>query len=287
MSKRMTIKSLATLRIVLPVICVVLSLTSFAQAQSGNQAATKFDEFGDIYLTDIKARADGFAIALQNQPNARGFIIIYRARRDPPGLSSRLANRIRAYLVYSRGIPAERIVTVDGGEAGCLTQEFWIVPAGTAPKPRDDAYSNEIFDSDTASKFDEYYYALPQDTDVGEDEFVGNSLEAFAEALRKHPRTQGYIIVYPRYYIERWEEYDDEKKINRTGRRLHLDSPGTAQKALKEVKAELVNKYRIAASRVKVMDGGYRKFREVELWIVPRGVHAPIPTPNAFPKRRR
>jgi hypothetical protein len=283
----MSVKSLATLRIVLPVMCMALALASFAQAQSGNQAASKFDEFGDIYLTDIKARADNFAIALQNQPNARGFIIIYRARRDPPGLSDRLARRIKTYLVYARGIPAERVVTVDGGMAGCLTQELWIVPAGTAPEPRSDAYSNQFSDSESASLFDEYYYALPQDTDMGEDDFVGNSLEAFAEALRKGPRTQGYIIVYPRYYLERWEEYDDEKKINRTGRRLHLDSSGTAQKVLKEVKAELVNKYRIAASRVKVMNGGYRKFREVELWIVPRGEHAPIPTPNAFPKRRR
>jgi hypothetical protein len=70
-------------------IWIALSLDSFAQIRQSNQTARKFDEFGDIYMTDIKARIDGFAEALRNEPNARGFIIVYRTRRDLPGLSSR------------------------------------------------------------------------------------------------------------------------------------------------------------------------------------------------------
>jgi hypothetical protein len=46
-----------------------------AYAQNKTSAARKFDEFGDILLTDIKARLDGFALQLQNEPETRGFII--------------------------------------------------------------------------------------------------------------------------------------------------------------------------------------------------------------------
>jgi hypothetical protein len=287
MLKRAAFKNILKMAIVLAVICLMPPLTCLAQAQASSEGARKFDEFGDIYLTDIKARADNFAIQLQNEPGVRGFIIVYRTRRDLPGLSSRLAGRIKGYLVYLRGIPAERVITVDGGEAECLTQELWIAPAGTAPTPRGDAYSNQIIDTETALKFDEYYYPQPQDTGLDEVEYEGNSLEAFAEALRKQPRSQGYIIVYPQYYVERWDASLVDENIKRLRRRLHFDSPGTAQRVLRAVKNELVNKYRIASSRVKVMDGGYRRLREVELWIVPNGVHAPIPTPNTFPKKRR
>jgi hypothetical protein len=287
MRKQTATKNTGKLASVLHVVCLALVFSSFAQAQSSNQAARKFDEFGDIYLTDIKARADNFAIQLQNQPDARGFIIVYRTRRDLPGLSSRLAGRIKGYMVYSRGIAAERVITVDGGEADCLTQELWIAPAGTAPTPRSYAYSQQFIDTETALKFDEYYYPQPQDADLEDAEYAGSSLEAYAEALRKQPGAQGYIVVYPQYYIERWEDYDAEGKSKGMKRRLHFDQPATALKVLNAVKGELVGKYRIASSRVKVMNGGYRRLREVELWIVPRGVHAPIATPNAFPKKRR
>jgi hypothetical protein len=89
--------------------------------------------------------------------------------------------------------------------------------------------------------------------------------------LQKYANSQAYILAYPQYY-------------RRSG---HLDPPNTALKMLRAVKSRLVNKYRIAPTRIKVVNGGYRKLRQVELWIVPRGEHAPIPTPNAFPERRR
>lgn len=252
--------------------CLVLHICLSAMAQDTAPTAPvarKFDEFGDIYLSDLKARLDNLAIQLQQEPTARGFIIIYRSRRDLPGLNARLAGRSKRYLVYARGIPADRVVTVDGGVAECLTQEFWIVPAGATPVPKSNASSNQAIDIESAWKFDEYSYPLPSAYEEG-DEYTGNSLEAFAEALRKSRRSQAYILAYPQYHSER-----------------RPDPPNTASKMLKAVKADLVGRYRIAPSRIKVVNGGYRKWRSLELWIVPRGEHAPIATPNAFPKRLR
>ncbi|HEX8847142.1 MAG TPA: hypothetical protein VF791_21035 [Pyrinomonadaceae bacterium] len=251
--------------------CLLLHACLYAQAQSSAQAARKFDEFGDIYFSDLAARLDNLAVQLQQEPNTRGFLIVYRSRRDLPGLNNRLAYRMKHYLTHSRGIPPERVVTVDGGVASCLTQEFWIVPIGATPTPRSDTSTNSFIDVGSAWKFDEYYFPLPLSGYYDEgDESAGNSLEAYADAVRKYASSQAYILAYPQYSAER-----------------RPDPPNAASKMLSAVKAELVGKYKIAPSRIKVVNGGYRKLRQVELWIVPRGEHAPIATPNSFPRRRR
>src|SRR5215212_4401432 len=102
------------------VICLLLHTGYFVKSQERVKAARKFDEFGDIEYSDKIARLDNFAIQLQNEPNARGFIIVYRSRRDLPGISNRYALWMKNYMVMTRGLDKERIATVDGGEAGCL-----------------------------------------------------------------------------------------------------------------------------------------------------------------------
>src|SRR5687767_13285832 len=103
-------------------------------AQAAKQEARKFDEFYDIQYSDLIARLDNFAIQIQTEPGTRGFIVVYRTRRDLRGLSNRYAQRMKNYLVKTRGLSNERVVTVDGGAASCLTQELWIVPPGATPK---------------------------------------------------------------------------------------------------------------------------------------------------------
>jgi hypothetical protein len=250
-----------------------LLLFSPTAAQDKQPSARKFDEFGDILMTEIKARLDNLAAILQNEPRARGFIIVYRSRRDLPGLSNRLAHLSRKYMLDNRGVPEERLVTVDGGEAMCLTQELWVVDPGAAPKRRDDAYSRSYTNTRAALKFDEFYYPLPWDNQESYDgPSIGDTpeaLEAFATALREQPRAQAYVIAY--------KQYDAASRH---------DPPSAAQRMLREVRRNLVRVYGISPSRIKTVDGGYRVWRQVELWLLPRGVHPPVATPNAFPRRR-
>jgi len=97
--------------------------------------ARKIDEYGNIRFNDEKARLDNFAIELQNDPTAQGYIIAYGGRRGRAGEAQRRADRAKDYLVNTRGIDASRIVTVDGGFREDLTVELWIVPSGaTAPQ---------------------------------------------------------------------------------------------------------------------------------------------------------
>ncbi len=93
----------------------------------------QFDTYGRIARNDEKARLDNFAIQLQNDPGAQGYIIAYGGRRGPAGEAQTRADFAKNYLVNSRGIDPGRIVTVDGGFREEATTELWLVPGGATP----------------------------------------------------------------------------------------------------------------------------------------------------------
>jgi hypothetical protein len=269
---------------------VLSALLGFGHATTLAQERTlptaqKFDEFGDVYPTEMAARLDNFAVALQQEPNARGFLIVYRSHRDLPGLSGRHLIWMRGYLVNRRMIVPDRIAIVDGGEAPCLTHELWLVPVGATPTPRTDAYSRGLDDAGAAHKFDEYFWdapsALPESFSIE----YGDTFEGFALALRLEPRALAYIIVYAEYRVVRTKDVDQRGRA-KIVREVWIDPPGTAARKLKETKELLVKKQGISPARVRLVNGGYRRWRHIELWIVPPGENPPVPTPNAFPQRR-
>jgi hypothetical protein len=91
----------------------------------------KFDEYGNIRFNDEKARLDNYAIQLQNEPTAQGYIIAYGSCGSE---GQERGNRAKDYLVNTRGIDGGRIMVVDGGCMADLKVELWIVPSGaTAP----------------------------------------------------------------------------------------------------------------------------------------------------------
>jgi hypothetical protein len=94
---------------------------------------TQFDTYGRIARNDEKARLDNFAIQLQNDPGAQGYIITYGGRRGPAGEAQTRADFAKSYLVNSRGIDPGRLVTVDGGFREEAATELWLVPSGATP----------------------------------------------------------------------------------------------------------------------------------------------------------
>jgi hypothetical protein len=97
------------------------------------KTARKIDEYGNIRFNDEKARLDNFAIELQNDPTAQGYLICYGGRRGRAGEAQARCDRAKNYLTTTRGIDASRIVTVDGGYREDLTVELWVVPSGATP----------------------------------------------------------------------------------------------------------------------------------------------------------
>jgi hypothetical protein len=96
----------------------------------------RFDEFPSIAFDDDKARLDNFAIELQNDPGATGYIVAYAGRTSRAGDAERMTRRAADYLSTKRGISSARLVAVNGGYRETNTFELWIVPqGGEAPRP--------------------------------------------------------------------------------------------------------------------------------------------------------
>ena len=93
----------------------------------------KFDEYPEIARNDEKARLDNFAIELQNDPTATGYIILYPERGGRPATVQTRSTGINDYLVNTRGIDARRLVTLVGPPRDALTFELWISPQGAIP----------------------------------------------------------------------------------------------------------------------------------------------------------
>jgi hypothetical protein len=280
-------------RFLLKLLFLSLVLGSFesTSTQTENKVAQKFDEFGDVLYSDLIARLDNFAVELMKDATSKGFLIVYRTRRDLPGLNHARAMRMKDYLVQSRGLPRDRVVTVDGGVAEHLTQELWIVPPGTAPTPRSDARIGYVQNPESAWKFDEHgFLPLDQYKRFGishnqEAEAEAEYLEAYANEVKKNPSHSACIIVYAQY--NRHPQLVDWSGDYEPRRETRLDPPRTAQKELNRQRHYLMTVYGIPGTKVKTIDGGYRKSRWIEFWIVPADEPLPIPTPNAFPFGRK
>ena len=93
----------------------------------------KFDEYYDIARNDEKARLDNYAIQLQAEPGAQGYVIVYPSRKAKGNMAQERAQRIVDYLVNPRGLDASRVTTVMGPAREGWVFELWVVPEGVAP----------------------------------------------------------------------------------------------------------------------------------------------------------
>ena len=116
--------------------CDDVAGSGFAQTQPGMQFANRFDEFGNINCEDEMARLDNFAAHLQSTPGSQGYMIVYGGRRGKRDEARARAARMKFYLARIRGLPAERVITIDGGYREEQTTELWLQPPGErAPIP--------------------------------------------------------------------------------------------------------------------------------------------------------
>jgi hypothetical protein len=129
----------------LAVIIVLLSPAVFVKGSASDISVWKFDEFGDIKCEDEYARLDNFALQLLNEPNAHGIIVFYggktfRGKLPRRGEAEARAARLKPYLVQRRGIPADRIIVVNGGYMDEWKAELWIrAPAAGSFLPLNDS----------------------------------------------------------------------------------------------------------------------------------------------------
>ena len=96
-------------------------------------SSTLVDYYPPIRLNDEKARLDNFAIQLQNEPNAKGYVVVYGGIKANSAEKQKRIRRASDYLINTRGISADRLVTMEGGTRDVTTTELWIVPLGADP----------------------------------------------------------------------------------------------------------------------------------------------------------
>ena len=102
--------------------------------------------------------------------------------------------------------------------------------------------------------------------------------------MKKNPRYVACVIAYAQYnprpgLVDFLGDYEPKRDT-------YLDSPKAASRRLALEKQLLMKIYGIPAAKIRTINGGYRKRRLVELWIVPPGEPMPVPTPNSYPLKR-
>jgi hypothetical protein len=93
----------------------------------------KFDEYYDIARNDEKARLDNYAIQLQSEPGSQAYVLVYPSRKASAAQAQARAQRIKDYLVNSRGIDSQRVVITSGQPREDWLFELWVVPEGAKP----------------------------------------------------------------------------------------------------------------------------------------------------------
>lgn len=95
--------------------------------------AERIDRFISVAPDDDKARLDFFAVALQNRPNAQGYIILYQGTQRRSPKVEVLRKRALDYLVKERGIDPNRLQIVSWGTLPQTTYDMWLIPPGADP----------------------------------------------------------------------------------------------------------------------------------------------------------
>jgi len=93
----------------------------------------KFVEFPSVAFDDDKANFDAYASELQNNPTAKGYIVVYKGAKSSQAKFDKLRARTIDYIIKTRGISRDRIEVRDGGTRDSDYFELWIVPEGATP----------------------------------------------------------------------------------------------------------------------------------------------------------
>lgn len=78
---------------------------------------------------------DQLSIALQSEPAATGYVILYGATRGYRNDITKRMTCMKNYLIRQRAIPPARLKVVNGGYREQVMFELWVAPDGAAAPP--------------------------------------------------------------------------------------------------------------------------------------------------------
>lgn len=262
--------------IFVPLICflIICALGPLVEAQVSTspppkpKVAAKFDEYGQLGGCDHSARLDNFTIALQNDPNADGYILIYGPEGEGWGSGKSQFSSINDYLVNARGLAEDRFKFIYGGRNRDLREpriELWVAPQGAAP-PEPQHFETEI--KTFKGKFSDseaWDDIAVVESEEGPGLPVGSvTLASFADMLKQQSDTVAYIVAYN-----------------------GLDAVPGAWRRVAARDADSLKQRGVEGGRVRVIYGGKSKHTTVQLWILPNGAAPPAidAGPEALPEK--
>ena len=256
---------------IISILLVSAELTfSSLVAQEGDRVPRKVAEYSKCRRANSGcandefewALLDGVGNLLKADLNVSAYVIGYSDRESDLGNGIVHANYARNLL--RRWVAEDsRVRAIYGGRRETLTVEVWIVQDFSMvpqPTPTIPSHSESV---KAAQKF--YTYRFPYVDRInsemfGEYEYLNQAaiLDGLAVMLEKNPGLRSYIIAYD-------------------GR---LDRKGTAHKLAEGDRYYLSIESNIPTERVRLVKGGRREHRMVELWIASSDAAAPKATPS-------
>jgi hypothetical protein len=99
----------------------------------GHSESKPFDTYSNIPLADERARLDNFSILLHQQPQMKGYVLVYSSKKIPSSSAKLRARHARDYLIRVRHLRPKRIEIVDGGYREQFQIELYILPKSATP----------------------------------------------------------------------------------------------------------------------------------------------------------
>lgn len=116
-----------------------------------------------------------------------------------------------------------------------------------------------------------------------------SSTAAYTKLLKENPNLKAYVIYYGRYCTDCGFSAVYSKDGEHLGLKpdIYLDTKKEISEVIKKERKTLNKKYGIQKDRIVMINGGFREWRRIELWIVPKGGEIPKPKPDFFPNNKK
>lgn len=130
-----------------------LRCAGFPPYDGGIAKYRPFDIFKNLPLNLEEARLADFAIQLQNNPDWKGYIVVYAGKVTRLHEAKTRARQARNYLIQKLNLAPKRIVALDGGYRDEFEIELYLIDrAQPAPTPAPTLPPSEVIFNNAAKK---------------------------------------------------------------------------------------------------------------------------------------